>query len=269
VFEGFPRESDVAILGGDDCVLLLYVVGDRRDRELAIMRIRGSELWNMFTAVYCAHWPPRAPDYVGINPRVRWCKIYASRVQKDCTVIERLIETKAELLDYNTEHLEDEISNWPSEGLLSEHTFLPPLAIATSTALYGGLHAATWHSFFPTEVEKWFWHISSIVIAASGLLVAIVVGSDHLYRNIRFKGYRPSVRWAARALKWVAKILSLKVIDDSYEAALKFVVILCCSLGACCVIARVYLVVESFISLRKMPVEIYQTPDWTQWIPHL
>jgi hypothetical protein len=33
--------------------------------------------------------------------------------------------------------------------------------------------------------------------------------------------------------------------------------------------ARIFLVVEAFISLRDMPVEVYQTPNWTQLIPHL
>ena len=40
-------------------------------------------------------------------------------------------------------------------------------------------------------------------------------------------------------------------------------------LGPLCVVARLYLVVESFVSLRKVPVKVYQTPDWTQWILHL
>jgi hypothetical protein len=33
--------------------------------------------------------------------------------------------------------------------------------------------------------------------------------------------------------------------------------------------ARMFLVVEAFISLRALPIKIYQTPDWTQLIPHL
>jgi hypothetical protein len=33
--------------------------------------------------------------------------------------------------------------------------------------------------------------------------------------------------------------------------------------------ATIFLVVEAIISLRDMPVEAYQTSDWTQLIPHL
>jgi hypothetical protein len=263
VFEGFPQESDVATLGGDNCVLLLQVYGDL---EAATKQIRRSDLWNMFTAVYLVS-RFTVPDYILTNPHVTCCEIFMSRIQKDEITMRRLLETKAEPLDYQPNYFKDEVSNWPSDGLLSGHTFLPPLAIAISTALYGGLHAAAWHSFFPTEVEKWGWRVSSTVIAASGLLFAYGMASYHLYLSFHPYRYWPSVWWAARNLKWVMKLLSLDGSD--FTPMTRFGGIVYISLGACCVIARLYLVVESFISLRKVPVEVYQTPDWTQWIPHL
>jgi len=91
--------------------------------------------------------------------------------------------------------------------------------------------------------------------------------SYRLYLNIHPYQYWPSVRWAARALEWVVELLRLDGSD--FEIGTWFGTTVYTSLGACCVISRLYLVVESFISLRKVPVEVYQTPDWTQWIPHL
>jgi hypothetical protein len=254
VFEGFPQVSDVDTLDGDDCVLLLKIYGDLK---AATKQIRRSDLWNMFTAVYCARAERTAPDYVLGNPRVRYCIIYAFTIQECNTIIERLLKTKTEPFDYRNEYLKEEISNWPSDGLLSGHTFLPPLAIAISTALYGGLHAAAWHSFFPTEVEKWFWRVSSIVIAASGLIFAYGMVSFRLWRILKFHG----------SLEWVAGLLSIGDLDLEPWTLFGWIVYL--FLGACCVISRLYLVVETFISLRKVPVEVYQTPDWTQWMPHL
>ena len=264
VFEGFPQESDVAILGGDDCILLLQVSGVVNEASKQIHR---SDLWDMFTAVYCVNYSNSAPFYILENPRVKCCEVYWNFSQTYDTIIERLLEMKTEPLDYRQEYLEEETSNWPSAGLLSGHTFLPRLAIAISTALYGGLHAAAWHSFFPTQVEKWFWRVSSIVIAAPGLIFAYGMVSDRLYLKIIPQNYQPSVKRVARALEWVMGLLSLDGSD--FEPETLFGGIVYISLGACCVISRLYLVVESFISLRKVPVEVYQTPDWTQWIPHL
>jgi hypothetical protein len=264
VFEGFPQESDVAILGGNDCILLLKTWGYPYE---ASKQIRRSDLSNMFTAVYYVDYWDSVPKYIFENPRVRYYEIDSNSLQTYITIIERLSETKTELLDYRQGLLEEGTSNWPSAGLFSGHTSLPPLAIAISTALYGGLHAAAWHSFFPTEVEKWFWRISSIVIAASGLIFAYGMVSDRLYFNIHPQNYQHFVKRVARGLKWVMKLLSLDGSD--FETGTVFGQIVYHSLGAWCIISRLYLVVESFISLRKVPVEVYQTPDWTQWIPHL
>jgi len=34
-------------------------------------------------------------------------------------------------------------------------------------------------------------------------------------------------------------------------------------------VARVYIVVEAFISLRKLPIKVYETSRWTQMLPHI
>ena len=39
--------------------------------------------------------------------------------------------------------------------------------------------------------------------------------------------------------------------------------------GFSLILARVYIVVEAFISIRELPALAYQTPQWTNVIPHL
>lgn len=39
--------------------------------------------------------------------------------------------------------------------------------------------------------------------------------------------------------------------------------------GAGYVVGRIYLVVEAFISIRKLPVGAYGAPDWMLVLPHL
>lgn len=58
--------------------------------------------------------------------------------------------------------------------------------------------------------------------------------------------------------------------------AMIFMVVTCSSLlvpGALAVLfyipARLYLVTEAFLSLRSLPIEMYKTPDWTEWVSHL
>jgi hypothetical protein len=268
VFKGYPKESDVAILNGDDCVLVLNVYGlDDVPFEDMAKRMSSSDTWNIFTAVYCVDYFETRPEYLNDNPRVHFCSVFWSGIQKFESGIRQLLETNTEPFEYRPWHLEEGIPNWPSSGLLSGRTSLPPLAIAISTALYGGLHGAAWHSFFPTEIEKWFWRVSSIVIAGSGLVFAYGMTAYGFYYRLSPDQYRSFVRALARPLNWVLQVSSVDLDGWRYTSRFRQALIIClCTL---CVIARLFLVVESFISLRKVPIEVYQTPDWTQWIPHL
>jgi hypothetical protein len=44
---------------------------------------------------------------------------------------------------------------------------------------------------------------------------------------------------------------------------------LCFICGTAYIFARIFLVLEAFISIRQLPIAAYKTPDWTQLIPHL
>jgi hypothetical protein len=52
VFEGYPKESDVAQLNGDDFVLIIEL-SKGNDLGEVVKQIRSSDTWNIFTAIYC------------------------------------------------------------------------------------------------------------------------------------------------------------------------------------------------------------------------
>lgn len=150
VFEGYPKESDVAQLNGDDFVLIIEL-SKGNDLGEVVKQIRSSDTWNIFTAIYCTEkkWDS-ARVYETL--RVRCTDIYYSHFKSVESTVRQLLDTNTEPFKYHPQYFQEGVPNWPSSGLLSGHTFLPPVAIAISTALYSGLHAAAWHSFFPTEV---------------------------------------------------------------------------------------------------------------------
>lgn len=39
--------------------------------------------------------------------------------------------------------------------------------------------------------------------------------------------------------------------------------------GLSLTLARLYVVVEAFLSIRQLPIEAYRTPQWTDVFPHL
>lgn len=142
-------------------------------------------------------------------------------------------------------------SNWSTRGLLhGEHGLKMGIILWFASMAFGGIHAAAWHNYFPSKGEAWLWRCSAIYIAWSGLVWLTINLSAKLFKPIDdlWNGQRLS-----RA-PWV----------KSWLLALLFAVC-----GSLYLFARLYLVVEAFISIRQLQVDAYQTPNWTGILPHL
>jgi hypothetical protein len=117
-------------------------------------------------------------------------------------------------------------------------TFMP--------VVYGGIHLTALHLDFPSLVESKLWFASSIYTMAA-LPVWTMAG---MLSNVFGTGRLKLQDWAKAILSLVTALI--------FAAAL---------LGYA--LARMYLVVESFISLRLQPIGVYWTPSWLQMIPHI
>lgn len=145
-----------------------------------------------------------------------------------------------------TEHA----TNWPSSSLLrSTNGLVVGTILWLANLLYGGLHAAAWNDHFPSAAEKWLWRASSIYIAFCGGLWVIL--------NLAV------ARWS-RLNRWWEKWMDGEK-GPIQSLALGMLVFIC---GLSLVLARMYLVIEAFVSIRMLPLEAYKTPQWTDLIPH-
>ena len=154
--------------------------------------------------------------------------------------------------------------NWSRESdhLHSRRAWLVTPAIALATALYGGLHLLLWRAYFPSTTERWLWRGSALIIAASGLTAVPFVLADTWGIDVDERTAGLAKRWLQPIVPKASRELLSKSSDISYYAVIGGVLVI---YGA----ARIFLVLEAFISLRSLRIEVYQTPDWTQWIPHL
>jgi hypothetical protein len=149
------------------------------------------------------------------------------------------------------EFLSPTISDWPTDQLLQRHdTLIMGAVLWFSTIAYGAIHTAAWNSYFPTKLEEWLWHSSSIYVAFSGIVWVVI----HLIAR-----FCPGIdalweRFIARKTFWLSDVI---------------IVFLCTVCGLAYIFSRAYLVVEAFNSLRKVPKEVYETPSWIQVLPHL
>jgi hypothetical protein len=123
-----------------------------------------------------------------------------------------------------------------------------PLILTIVFLVYGGVHLLAWQYNFQTNAEGIMWRIASTITAASGLIILvprIAVLLDNLSRSKH------------SLLARVGTIVSVA-----------YSVLIFLSIGVE-IIARSYLVVESFRALPNSPSSVYEIPRWTAYFPHI
>ncbi|KAK0219476.1 hypothetical protein EDD85DRAFT_915804 [Armillaria nabsnona] len=110
-------------------------------------------------------------------------------------------------------------------------------------ALFGGVHCIEWTSsgFFESFLEHLLWKISSLLVAIVPVILAFEVFT--LTSITRFRKY---IRWIVSCFRIAPWVLIL--------------IYIC---------ARVYLLVDMFLSLRSVPPGTLEEIDWTRYIPHI
>ncbi|KAK0627965.1 hypothetical protein B0T14DRAFT_475183 [Immersiella caudata] len=174
------------------------------------------------------------------------------------TVVPRLAETGYYLSE--TEYLLRNMPNLPSLtnlslGQVDCHQNVLPAIFAFTALAYGGLHLSAWNDFYPSQAERYTWIIAALWIACSGGLVWISCSLGLLtkklgsVRALQKNGdlvENPWRRWLPMVARWCIYVV-----------------------GVTFAVTRVFLVVEAFASLREAPREMYRTPEWSNFLPHL
>ncbi|KAK4158965.1 hypothetical protein QBC43DRAFT_305070 [Cladorrhinum sp. PSN259] len=131
------------------------------------------------------------------------------------------------------------LTQWATDEL----TLLQALALALPI-MYGGVHLAAWGFEFPTAAEAMAWKVASIIIASA------------------FPSYATVVALVAFGISFSLSDQHIKVGKSTIITSLGILLFVI-------TVSRVFLVLESFISLRSVPIGVYWTPSWLQMIPHV
>lgn len=127
-------------------------------------------------------------------------------------------------------------TNWKGESSSSAWV------IAGAVVITSAAHASAWNYAFPTHAEQVMWRVSSISLA--GPSFAVVIG-----------GWQ----WLGRPLN---KTL-YTIIDDYIHLIFGFIFLPLYLLGI------IFIIVEAFISLRKVPLGTYDSVQWMDFWPHV
>lgn len=123
---------------------------------------------------------------------------------------------------------------------------------------YGGLHLVAWNAPFTSQTQRLLWEVSGLAVASSGPAILIVAATDSVLPKLR------KIRRRAN-ISVTLKTFFDRVADIAFNGA--FIVIV--AGAALYVLARIYLVVESFISFAYLPESAFNQPRWVGYFPHI
>ena len=124
------------------------------------------------------------------------------------------------------------------------------------TLAYFGILLAGWHFSFPSPTERILWRTSSLVLLGSLIfyLIAIAFGIVMAGRPAKalFDTHEAATILGVASLlpRWIAVLLHLPV----------FLIY-----G----LARSYIIVEGFVSLRVLPKTAFESFNWSNFVPHV
>jgi hypothetical protein len=124
------------------------------------------------------------------------------------------------------------------------------------SAFYSTCHLVSWNWHFPTEPEALLWHLCTLYTASSIVALCILAGMMAVYDfHIERRQRPPSLLGGLvdNVLRHLLRLVSLFLV-----VGIPF-----------WVLARVFMTVEAYISIRNLKKGSFDAVQWTQAIPHL
>lgn len=171
--------------------------------------------------------------------------------------------------------------------------------IAMTALLYASIHMALWNYEFPTPTEKLLWRVSAGTLLAIPTLYSILASVFAIHHQVAslvatLQRHRASQRQHNDGTESGAVIEDAKASDleasnpndimnrecepsnkhgrhhkliktTFVEVGVRFVILV----AVLYFFSRVFIIIESFLSLRHVPVGVYAGVGWSKYIPHL
>jgi hypothetical protein len=136
---------------------------------------------------------------------------------------------------YNNMRTESTFAQYKPSSKLAPWDVTNYCMLLLSGLLFGSMHLLAWNYSFATIYEKWLWRGSSLIIILTAGMIGVDICCAHLIRN----------KEPLRKL-WFG-------IENVFYAVY--------------FVSRMYLLVEVFLAFRDMRRGVYETVDWTLYVP--
>jgi hypothetical protein len=165
---------------------------------------------------------------------------------------------------FDTEHM---VGRFDTDDWGTWNILLLLLSLILIPTAYGGIHLSALHEMFPTAIERVLWKASCFTLI--GYSVFTILSWLSLIAFVELSGFisEKNNSWSKGSRLWMRPPAW-----GFLEPLIGFTLIgLVFAPTILCLAARIFVVVESFISLRHVPIGVYQTPptNFMGYIPHL
>ncbi len=117
-----------------------------------------------------------------------------------------------------------------------------PYLFVFCPAIFGAIHVASWNVRLPSNIELWLWRGSTLYCSTAIPTFLFVMFLAGLFA----------------AWSWIEET-TLKNIISLVEGISLLIYL----------IARLYMIVEVFLSLRTLPCSAYEEVQWSSFVPHI
>jgi hypothetical protein len=135
-----------------------------------------------------------------------------------------------------------------------KYTILNQVCVALVWVGYAAVHLSAWAFDFPSHTEQLLWRVASLTMAGS-MVVFWITGNRRFYQLVAYM--HP---WKRAELEKVVlerkKVSTIQILLGAFT----FVVYLS---------ARLCLIVQVFMCLRKTPLGAFDTVNWVNFLPHI
>jgi len=145
--------------------------------------------------------------------------------------------------DFEFNDLIDILTAWGDDCMETKRVAFILYLVAT---VFSTLHLAAWNWSFSAQGVRTLWRVFGLVATASALFCLVCPAMVELFRSRRV---------------FIVSALVEKVIEYAYSLSYLLV-------GLGYIASRVGLIVLIIYSFKSMPAGVYDTVDWTKYIPH-
>lgn len=153
-------------------------------------------------------------------------------------------------------------------------------AEALLVCLTGALHAIAWNSHFPTDLEHWFWRISSVAMCFCCLGIFFIANLTEYEQDLIaavWEFYLENRGLLLFPMDALRKIHCICVRHATVDGRIRKRRYICHQLGILTALflvsvymfSVIFLTVESYLCLRTPLPGYFVTPSWTNFLPHL